>query len=171
MAGPLPSRWQIFETSRSCLAGDRPGRTHIVHHRMAARHRHAAPRPYRLEQGRGTSRPERCSSDRASGRNPRPYHGRTTLPHRWPQSADRHHHLLEFQTARKRCGKATAGRIGLPTRTPRPHIAAWVGPYHPNRRISLAENRSAKSLKGFSALSPTRPHSGGCGAGLWAGRG
>ena len=39
-----------------------------------------------------------------------------------------------------------------------PHIAAWVGPYHPNRRISLAENRSAKSLKGFSALSPTRPH-------------
>jgi hypothetical protein len=45
----------------------------------------------------------------------------------------------------------------LPARTPRPHITAWVGPYHPNRRIPLAENTGSKSLTGFSALSPTRP--------------
>jgi hypothetical protein len=68
---------------------------------------------------------------------------------------------LEFQTARKRCGKATAGRIGLPTRTPRPYITAWVGPYHPNRRIPLEENTRSNRLTGFSALSPARPLSEG----------
>lgn len=113
--------------------------------------------PAALEQGRGTSRPERCSPDRSSGRNPRPYYGRAALPHRWPQFAERHHHLLEFQTARQRCGKATAGKIGLPTRTPRTHITAWVSPYHPDRRISLAKNTVSNRLTGFSALSPARP--------------
>ena len=43
------------------------------------------------------------------------------------RNADRRHHLLEFQTARHRCGKTAKGGARLRARTPCPHITAWMG--------------------------------------------
>ena len=85
-----------------------------------------------------------------ASRGPHPkrsHRRRPVLPHRWPQPACRHRHLLEHAEVRRWDPGPREDRHRLPRRVPYPRLAPRVRAHQPDRRKPAAGYRTAGAAK------------------------